>query len=235
MSKARDPRLAGLADRIRSITDKYQSIAEAARAIGLPTNTLSRMRRAVSEPGVFDVVDFAARTGTSLDELFGLARSPIQSTKNDRTGNVRIKELSLKVAAGSGAIPDEIEVVAEFDFPVLFLDRLKVESFSNLHAVRALGDSMEPTIAKDALIMVDGGEAARAPPKPRSSKSRRRHAAIYVFYQRDAGYRVKRVEALDDNYFALISDNTLEFPPEIVRKSEIQWIVGKVVWWDNRL
>ena len=49
------------------------------------------------------------------------------------------------------------------------------------------------------------------------------------------GYRVKRIETVDDRSAFLISDNMAEHPPELIARTDPVTIIGRVAWWDNRL
>ncbi len=235
--KSRDPRLDPLANRVREVIDGFPSLAEAARATGLPVNSLSRMRRGANEPGAFDLIDFAAKTGVDLRWLAGL---PGEATRNDRTlkaapprDTVTIRELDVKVAAGASSFADQIQTVESFEFPGAFLRQLKIYS-QHLECVRVKGDSMTPTILPGALLMIDRSLSLLKYPPIRSEEARRtKQADIFVFIHSKMGYRVKRIETLDEKWAALISDNQAEYPVEIVDRNKSLKIVGKVVWWDN--
>ncbi|MGO8738582.1 S24 family peptidase [Rhodoblastus sp.] len=145
-----------------------------------------------------------------------------------------IEKLDVHAAAGAGAVADVVRAEAEFAFPIYFLEKLleKPAGFAKLSSLRACGDSMEPTIANKALLIID--ENDRDYPKvPR--KGRRALPNIYVFSTTD-GVRLKRLRRIDEEFIAILSDNPAQ-PEEIFRlnRDGPLKIIGKVIWWDNRL
>ena len=91
---------------------------------------------------------------------------------------------------------------------------------------------MAPTIEDGAIVLYDRTQTDM----PRFRRTRRQTPGIYVFLQ-SGELRMKRIVAMEHDFLALQSDNYLEFPPEIVQpddRGRIK-ILGKVVWWDNRL
>ena len=109
-------------------------------------------------------------------------------------------------------------------------------SEKHLKFLRVKGESMQPTIVDGALLLLDTRDEGHKFPRVRSGPARRTMApSIYVFHQRGMGYRVKRIERIDENAAFLISDNLAEHPPEMVSVNEGVTIIGRVAWWDNVL
>jgi phage repressor protein C with HTH and peptisase S24 domain len=152
-------------------------------------------------------------------------------------GTVMIPVLDVQAAAGNGSIVDVVRAEAEFAFPFYFLQRLlgDLAGRARLSSLRSRGNSMEPTIMDRALLIID--EAQRDLPKlPSSAKMQSREPDIFVFFTSD-GLRLKRLTRIDEDFFAIISDNIHEHPPQVFkpgRDGKIT-IIGKVIWWDNRL
>lgn len=156
----------------------------------------------------------------------------------DPPGTVMVPILDVQAAAGDGRVVDVVRAETEFAFPVYFVQRLlgAKAGCARLSSLRAKGDSMEPTILDGALLMID--EAQHELPKPPSSaKMRRTEPDIFVFFSTSEGLRLKRISCIDKDTFAIISDNIHERPPEIFRQGKDGKIsiIGKVIWWDNRL
>lgn len=152
-------------------------------------------------------------------------------------GTVMVPVLDVEASAGAGRLVDVVKAEAEFAFPAYFLGRLlgALASRAKLSSLRARGNSMEPTILDGALLIVD--EAQKELPKPPSSaKMRRSEPDIYVFFTSD-GLRLKRLRRIDDEFVAIMSDNIHAHPPEIFKpgRDGKLTIIGKVIWWDNRL
>ncbi len=150
---------------------------------------------------------------------------------------VIIPILDVQAAAGAGRTVEVVRAEAEFAFPFYFLQRLlgDLAGRARLSSLRAKGDSMEPTILDGALLIID--EAQRDLPKqPSSAKMRPREPDIFVFFSSE-GLRLKRLARIDQDFVAIISDNIHQRPPEVFRPGPDGklTIIGKVIWWDNRL
>ena len=107
-----------------------------------------------------------------------------------------------------------------------------------LEALRPPGESMTPTIHDSALLIVDRSQNVLAAAMKNGPKSRRRLASapIFVFHLGE-DLRLKRLRRIDDKFVAAISDNIEEFPVEVIEPGTdgALRIIGKVIWWDNRL
>lgn len=239
MGKPPDPRLPILAARVSEVIERYDSIAEVARLTGLPPNTVSRMKAGENEPLLFNVVIFAERLEVSLKWLIGLTDDPSDAALRPPpvADVVMVPILDVQAAAGDGRAIEVVKAEAEFAFPFYFLRRLLGDraGSARLSSLRARGESMEPTIVDGALLIID--ETQRELPKVQSAaKMRRSEPDIFVFFTTD-GLRLKRLARIDDDFFAIISDNIHRRPPEVFRPRHDGkiTIIGKVIWWDNRL
>ena len=227
--------LEALARRAKTLIDANGSIADAARLTGIPANSISRLTRGENEPQIFMLAQFATGFGVSVEWLLTGQTPPAPPKDGWRADVATIPVLSAEVAAGVGRFEDYFEQVDEFPFPLAWLRKLNANPRSS-HCVRVKndGDSMLPTIAPRALLMVDTSKTDLHV-RPLSAR-RKSPADIFVFHHRDGGARVKRIERLEGMAgFALISDNVLAYPVEIVGPNDGLTIFGKVVWWDNKL
>ncbi|MGO8740641.1 S24 family peptidase [Rhodoblastus sp.] len=133
-----------------------------------------------------------------------------------------------------------VRAEAEFPFPLYFLRHLVGDraSSARLESLCAHGESMTPTIHDSALLIVDRSQNVLAAAMKNGPKSRRRLASapIFVFHLGE-DLRLKRLRRIDDKFVAAISDNIEEFPVEVIEPGTdgALRIIGKVIWWDNRL
>ena len=158
----------------------------------------------------------------------------------DPPASVIIPVLDVRASAGPGCVADVVKAESEFPFPLHFLLKLMGDAAysARLESLRASGDSMEPTIVDGALLIIDRIQNRLPDSKPNGKKYARRlaPAGIYVFYQGDA-VRLKRLRQIDEDRIAILSDNEPEHPAEMFhrRRDGAFEIIGKVIWWDNRL
>jgi phage repressor protein C with HTH and peptisase S24 domain len=192
--------------------------------------TLHRWIDGKTSPTVTDLQAFAKATGRDLAWFLGLEPpKPVEPL-----GTAIVPVLDVRAAAGAGSVADVVQAEAQFAFPTYFLEKLlkKPAGQARLSSLRARGDSMEPTISNNALVIID--ENDRDLPDV-LRKGRRAHPDIFVFFTTD-GLRLKRLRRIDKEFIAIISDNPTQ-PEEIFRlnRDGTLKIVGKVIWWDNRL
>lgn len=177
-------------------------------------------------------------TSPPVAELFELARFlgkepgyflPSASAENA----VPIEKLDVRAAAGGGAINNVLKTEETREFPLWMLQKLTKTARgrpARLSLIRAAGDSMEPLIRSGALLLVD--ETARDPrssPKPENLWD---HTDVYIFLEGDE-LRVKRLLVDTKGTTIALSENSA-YRPEILRRQDFK-VLGRVIWWDNRL
>ena len=80
------------------------------------------------------------------------------------------------------------------------------------------------------MLLVDESDSDhRRPPKSTRASE---HTNIYVFLQEGA-LRVKRLRVDRKGGTIALSDNSA-YDPEILNKQDFK-VIGRVIWWDNRL
>ncbi len=168
-----------------------------------------------------------------LELYFGPRREsgPIEHVRLDSKDYAHIPLHQALLAAGAGAHNDADTVIDHIAFRRDWLKNIGVTA-SSARLARVDGDSMQPTLFDDDLILVD---TKAEPPRPRIRESRdRRRSPIYALID-DGQARVKRIERPSDEQMMLISDNP-DYPPELRQGKDIQSIkiIGKVVWWGHR-
>lgn len=228
MPKTLDPRLGQLAARIVEITDPLGSIDKAAEKIGIPASSLGRMRRGESEPNVFHVAKIAQATSVSIEWLMGMPSPTLPA----RETVAKVQKLDVRAAAGPGAVNELANIEEELEFPEWMTAKLGVAR-SKLRLLRAHGDSMEPTIASGALLLVEEGKDIK-PPEKRRRKPRLPPNDIFVFRLGEE-LRVKRVHGVEGGY--IITSDNLAYDPEFIRRADRDGfrIIARVVWWSNWL
>lgn len=217
-----------------------------------------RIREAIGE----NVLDFARRAGLTPSQARNLqnwkdkpssikpeALALIASASGRPIGwffgetapaTVMIPVLDVQASAGPGRVADVVKAEDQIAFPLYFLRRLLGDraNSARLESLRAHGDSMAPTITSGALILIDRGQRELPDPPKYGSKTGRGHfhSPIFVFYQ-GGDLRLKRLQRINRDFVAVISDNNIEFPVEATSlKDEAPLrIIGKVIWWDNML
>ena len=235
-----------MAERARAIVAEVGSIAEAARIGGVSVNTVSRMCAGSHEPGVIAAVLFARGHGLTVEYLLGYGdekggvrpRPPGHDDPRFDPRVIDIPVLDARPAAGAGASADVVTAVGSLPFPETFVRKIAPDSHQ-LSCLRCHGDSMSPTIQDGAIMIVDERQRTPRPFKTHPRKSTRPKPApddIFVFYQ-NGDLRLKRLRDIGDGFVAILSDNHAENPLEIFKpgRDGALKVIGKVVWWDNRL
>lgn len=222
--------MSDLASRITQVTERLGSIDDAANRIGVSASSLGRMRRGENEPSVFLVAKVAEATDVSIEWLVGLSG---KQGSHAEPLSIKVEKLDVRAAAGGGAINNVLKTEETREFPLWMLQALTKTARgkpSSLRLIRAAGDSMEPLIRSGALLLVD--ESSRDPrssPKPQNQWD---HTDVYVFLQGDE-LRVKRLRVEPRGAIIALSENP-SHGPEIPRRQDFK-VLGRVIWWDNRL
>lgn len=191
-----------------------------------------------TSPSADDLEALANETNRPLEWFFGFEKPAPVILPAPET--VLIPVLDVQASAGPGRVADVVKAEDQIAFPLYFLRRLLGDraNSARLESLRAHGDSMAPTITSGAFILLDRGQRELPePPKNGSKTGRGRYRSpIFVFYQ-GSDLRLKRLQKINRDFVAIISDNNDDFPVEAVSLKEdgMLKIIGKVIWWDNKL
>lgn len=227
--------------RVRGLVERFDSLAEAARFLGIHENTLRNACSGEHEPRAPLLLALSTKFNVSMDYLLGLSDDPLPpppkkgGKQAETLGFERLPRLDVRAAAGAGAVNHIFAIEEMLAFPHWMLQRL-APAGSKLSFLHARGDSMEPTIADGALLLVSENERdlhlPERPPKPRNEWD---HTDIYVFLLGNE-LRVKRLHKGRRGEVLVISDNR-SYDPDVLHKEELKRfkICGRVIWWDNRL
>jgi SOS-response transcriptional repressor LexA len=182
------------------------------RRTGLPQGTVSKYLSAggSTAPRLDIVARMAEALGVTLDWLVtGRGEGPADQSV------VRIPRYDVQLAAGAGSWNEGRRLVEDIPITRSFLDQLGRSSAAHLTFLQARGDSMEPTIADRAFMIVD--EAVAQP-----------FDDVFAFVLAGEA-RVKRFRRLADGLM-LISDNPA-YPPETLKTTDMKrlQIIGQVL------
>ncbi len=210
-------------------------ISQAMKRQGLTQDQLAKKigvsRQAVQKwsagtpPSVENLRKLSSALGVSTDFLTGQSGQESMSRVMDMSkppvaGFTRVPVLSVSGSCGTGEENEGPElVVGAIDFADSFCHSFPgVTSVSMLEIVSSCGDSMEPTIASQSLVVVD------------RNQSRLIRDGIFCF-RRESDLLIKRVQRRLDGSILLLSDNPA-YQPQVVDKEELAraQIIGRVVY-----
>jgi phage repressor protein C with HTH and peptisase S24 domain len=149
-----------------------------------------------------------------------IRRIELDEDMPDNTGLVPVYDVA--ASAGYGAIVGYEPIVYSLAFPNDYLRRIANNSSpKDLAIIGVKGDSMEPTIQDDDIVLID------------TSKRNLNFDGLFVLAYDDV-LQVKRVgRSRKQGHVQIISDNTI-FPAYEAPISEISPI-GKVLWYGRRV
>jgi len=218
-----------MAERIAQAIDAAGGIRPAMRATGISDTQLRRYVSGTSSPSADRLKRISDFTGLSVEWLMsgeGLALSVEPShPRVDKYGDVvNVPYLSIRAAAGAGAVNHEVSRFEIVPLPRQFLRERGARS-DRVQFIRASGDSMSPTIEDGALVLVD------------LSQTRIVDGGIYVVSLGDE-VRIKRLKKSLSGKITLHSDGDKSiFPDEELDSHEASALVvhGRVFWTEKLL
>lgn len=211
---------------VSSVVGAAGGIKSLGERTGIPKGTLEKYLAATSTPSLFNAAKIALAAGVTLDELAGLV---LDDPSKYGGGDDKLPASSssfaflpfyedVQAAAGAGAavISDAAHSVIGFARDLL---RESGASPQNCTVIRAVGDSMMPTIPEGAFLVVD-----------HSQREIVANGSIMVIGVND-DLLVKRIRRRFDGSVELISDNTI-YAPETLGPSALQKlrVIGRVVY-----
>jgi phage repressor protein C with HTH and peptisase S24 domain len=139
------------------------------------------------------------------------------STVTHPSDCVYLPRYSVEAAAGDGRTIQSEQIIDSMAFRKTWITSRGIDP-KRACLIRALGDSMEPTIASGAMVLVD------------LSRNLVQSDGIYVF-RTDGDLRIKRMQRMMNGNIRVRSDNP-EYQEEIVSPEDKHCfeIVGKAVW-----
>ncbi|WP_323006661.1 S24 family peptidase, partial [Pseudorhodobacter sp.] len=151
----------------------------------------------------------------------------IQPPDADLSELANIPLYNADLAAGGGATNGEEEIAGYLAFRRDWLRKVGVAPSSAVMA-RVEGESMLPTIWSGDMVLIDTSKI-EIHSRGRARKTSKPH--VYAFVE-DGSARVKRIERVETDFYAVISDNP-EFPIEFKSQKALDdmHIIGRVMWW----
>lgn len=127
-----------------------------------------------------------------------------------------VRKVDITYAMGDGSVVDDYPETELVPFSLDFLRRFARGTTDRLFIATGIGDSMEPTLRRDDLVMIDSSQTILG-----------MQDQIWALSYAGTGM-IKRVRKLTGGRVQLLSDNP-SIPPLEVSEDEL-YVVGKVVW-----
>ena len=185
-------------------------------ATGVQAPTYDNLQR-LAEVLACSVSDLVANKG--LDPVPGGTLITNAKMSEDQSDAVYVPLLDVYASAGHGTDSTAQDLIKGISLSGSFLRSLPgVISLRNLHIIRVIGDSMEPTIEKNGYVLIDGSQRSITAD------------SIYCI-QAENQIFVKRVQRSLDGSITLISDNS-QYQPMRIQKEFLEnaQIIGRVVF-----
>lgn len=146
-----------------------------------------------------------------------------ESQYDDDGGFVKVPRYKVDASAGHGSVISSEQIVDHLAFRADWVRHALGVQVSALALINVTGDSMEPTLSNDDLILID------------TSVGGINDSGVYVL-QFDGQLRVKRIHSKMDGTVDIISDNP-KYPMEPVNNELVAGlkVVGRVVWCGRRM
>ena len=190
-----------------------KSMSSIAREMGVTPQAVRAWKEGISSPSRERLDDLARATGKSSEWI----HLGIGDKESSQSGIISVPLLEVKASASRSIENYSKRVAKRIDF---FEDWLRQNvSFSDpskLEMITASGDSMEPTIGADDILLVD------------RSVSKILYDSIYVALVNGELY-VKRFQKTPSRTLLMISDNTKYRVFELKPEDDVQ-ILGRVVY-----
>jgi phage repressor protein C with HTH and peptisase S24 domain len=213
----------GFRARLNHLLQRFGSVAEMARRVGVSDNAIYKWLSGRGQPTVANLVALAKTAGVSIEWL--ATGNEVSTMSRATDGSVQIGDYvfpqrhSLKLSDGRGSLNSE-QIVDYLAFRADWVaSRLNTEP-RNLMLVENVGDAMSPTLRDSDLLLVDLTEPGF------------RHDGMYVLRREDA-LAVRRVQRRGDGNLLVFSDNAAY--ESLLVASDDLYIVGRVLWISGRL
>ena len=159
-----------------------------------------------------------------LAEAVDLRNSPARLEPGDAVppGAGLIPVYDVTASAGPGTYIDYEFVAYSLAFPANYIRHLTTTNMKFLAIISVKGDSMEPTLKTDDIVMLD------------TTKTDASYDGIFV-YREGSALHVKRFGRSSHPGFVTVhSDNRVEYPPVEKRMDAID-VLGKVIWYGKKV
>jgi phage repressor protein C with HTH and peptisase S24 domain len=128
----------------------------------------------------------------------------------------------VEASAGHGAVVEYESIAYSLAFPPDYLRRLTKADPRHLSIISVKGDSMEPTLKDDDIVMLD------------ASKTSLSFDGLFVL-RYDEALHVKRIgRAPVQENVTILSDNRGLYPPLELARKEVT-VIGKIIWYGRKV
>ncbi|MBO4793779.1 MAG: helix-turn-helix transcriptional regulator [Deltaproteobacteria bacterium] len=200
-----------LMDLLKAIGGKRP--ADLARWLGVSQQAVGQAKAKGKIPESW-AVRIAAATGISLDALLFSS-----STMHEESELAMVPLVSARLSAGGGSQEFAGDVIDQYAFRRQWLERKGLTS--DMVLMRVSGDSMEPMLYHNDLVLVDQGK-----------KNIVTHSVFAIGI--DDGIYVKELVTMPGRHLVLRSCNERYSPIDIDMNGDLAdsvRILGKVIWW----
>jgi phage repressor protein C with HTH and peptisase S24 domain len=203
-------------------------VFESLTKLGFNANWLltgeGNMRREEFDPELDRMVAAADRIDAIHEMLHG--KSSIGNaleTFGAAEGYVQVPRYKVQASAGGGSVIHSEQIVDFLSFRADWIHKTLGLSEKDLALINVLGDSMEPTLSNDDVILIDMG------------KKGIHDNSVYVLHFNGV-LLVKRIQRKLDGSVIVKSDNMV-YEPEVIRGDMLDTlnVVGRVVWCGRRM
>lgn len=199
-------------------------LADVARAIARREgSTLALTQQSISgfeQPGKKRMPDWLRYVRMAFEE----GEPPAYQDQAARDDLVYVRQVDIRYAMGDGAAIDEYPETTLVPFNLGFLQTISRAPTDRLFLASGHGNSMEPTLLKDDLLLIDSTETRLG-----------LGDLIWALEYAGAGYikRLRTVKREGRVRILILSDNP-NVPPEEADPEDVR-IVGRVIWVGRRV
>ena len=196
------------------------SVAEIARRAEL---NYDNVRDLIRREGSSTSVENAAKIASVLDIDLqaGMAPTRVENGDNPPDGSGMVPVYDVYASAGFGSLVGYEEQTHGLAFPPAYLRKLTNGSTRDLVIISVKGDSMEPTLLDDDVVLVD------------KSKTHMGYEGMFVLRHNDTLLVKRAGMAAKPGRVTLISDNKT-YPPVDAALVDLH-VVGKVLWYGRKV
>lgn len=219
-----------ISERLESLGGRREGFSQAwlARQTGLSQPTINALIKK-PERGSKHLYSIARALGTSVAYLVGDTDDPLadvvpvpsQSDLAEQLNLALIPQLELGYSMGGGSVFHDYDQVGFRTFDRDWLRSVARGPFDQLFVARGEGDSMQPTLMDDDMVLIDT-----------SQRDIRQQDRIWAISYGDLGM-IKRVRRTPKGTYLIMSDNPVVSPIEAV--DEEMHVVGRVIWIGRRI
>lgn len=189
-------------------------MAEASRQTGVSYDVIRELHRRNGSTSAENAAKLRAKLG--LDEKADNDLVRVEDVAEAPNGHPLVPVYDISASAGHGAVVDYESIAYSLAFPPDYLRRITRANPKDLTIISVKGDSMEPTLHDDDVVMLD------------MSKTSLGYEGLFVIRIADV-LHVKRLSHSRPGHVLVISDNKAKYPEREYSTDDIE-VVGKVLW-----